>query len=63
MSGLVEIARLVKRIERGAAPREEAHVAILDAGEQQIVRSAPCAFDIGQYKVQASAHDRLLASS
>jgi len=46
--GLVEIARLVKRLELGTAPREEAHVSILDAGEQQVVRSVLRALDIGQ---------------
>jgi hypothetical protein len=50
----------VKRIEIGAALRKEAHVAVVNAGEEQVVRGALRAFDIRQYKVQASAHDRLL---
>jgi hypothetical protein len=57
---LVDIAGLVKGLEGGAALREKAHVAIVDAGEQQVVCSVLRALDVGKYKVQASAHGRLL---
>jgi hypothetical protein len=41
---LHEVSRRVQFAEVGAAAREEMHVAVFDARQQQIVRGAPRAF-------------------
>src|SRR5213079_2392246 len=54
--GLEQVTRLVQLAQVGAAPGEKVHVAVLDAREEQVVRGVPCAFHIGQQKIQPSSH-------
>jgi hypothetical protein len=55
--GLDEIARFVQLGEVGAAPREKVHVTVLDTSQQQVVRRAAGALQVGKEKVQASTHE------
>src|SRR6185437_7545454 len=59
--GLVEIGRLVELAQVGAAAGEEAHVAIFDAREEQVVRDAARAGHVGERDVHSS-HGTLLSN-
>ncbi len=58
--GLLQVARFVQLPQVGAAPGEKMHVPVLDARQEQVVRGAAGALDVGQQEVKASAHVGLL---